>query len=81
MREETDMLDDNWIDTSQAAEVTGYGKVWLQELAREGKVTAQKLAGRWVFNKPNLLEYKHTMETLGRKKHGLWQEREASSAT
>jgi hypothetical protein len=33
-----------------------------------------------VFNKPNLLEYKHTMETLGRKKHGLWQEREASSS-
>ena len=65
---------DNWIDTSRAAELTGYRTTWLQEMARKGKVTAQKLAGRWVFNKSDLLQYKHKMDSLGRKKHALQQE-------
>ena len=60
---------ENWISTTHAAELTGYQATWLQEMARRDKVTAQKLAGRWLFNKADLLQYKQKMDALGRKKH------------
>lgn len=73
MTEHTNVFD-NWIDTPRAAELTGYRLTWLQEMARNGKVTAQKLAGRWVFNKSDLLQYKQRMDSLGTKKHAGSQE-------
>jgi hypothetical protein len=49
-------------------------------MARENKVETQKFAGRWLFNEDDLLDHKHKMDALGRKKHALWQNREYSEA-
>lgn len=60
---------EGWITTSEAVDITGYGAEYLRQLARAGKIEAQKFAGRWIFYAPKLKAYKRRMDALGRKKH------------
>ena len=63
------MVVEGWITTGEAVELTGYGAEYLRQLARADKIKAQKFAGRWVFNREDLREYKRRMDALGRRKH------------
>jgi len=73
-------MTEEWITTNEAVDATGYSAEYLRQMARENKVETQKFAGRWLFNEDNLLDHKHKMDALGRKKHALWQNREYSEA-
>jgi len=66
---EVQVLGEGWITTSDAVDETGYGAEYLRQLARAGKLDAQQLAGRWLFNRDALLAYKARMDALGRRKH------------
>jgi len=66
---EVQVVAEGWITTNEAVEATGYGDEYLRQLARAGKLDAQQLAGRWLFNRDDLLAYKARMDALGRRKH------------
>lgn len=54
----------NWLTTAEAQEATGYSVAHLQRLARDGTVTARKLAGRvWVFDRAALLAHRETAKS------------------
>jgi hypothetical protein len=67
--EEGQVVAEGWITTGEAEEATGYGAEYLRQLARADKVKSRKFAGRWLFNRKDLLAYRQRMDTLGRKKH------------
>lgn len=74
----------DWINTQEAAELTGYSVQYIRRLMRQGRVVAKKWLRDWVISKQSLLEYKKTMDELGRAKHDPWKpggrEKEGKSA-
>jgi excisionase family DNA binding protein len=48
---------EGWITTAEAAELTEYHIKYLQQLARQGKVEAQKVGRSWLFHRDDLLTY------------------------
>lgn len=59
-----------WIVTEEAQELTGYTPDYLRRLAREEKVEAEKVGGKfWLFSREFLLAWKEEMEGLGTAKH------------
>jgi len=60
---------EGWITTSEAVDLTGYAPEYLRQLARKGAIETRKFAGRWLFNRDDLLGYKARMDALGRRKH------------
>src|SRR5262245_11864463 len=47
-------LDDGWLSMEEAAKYVGLGKTVLYALAREGKIPANKIGKKWVFEKTQL---------------------------
>jgi excisionase family DNA binding protein len=60
---------DGWITTDRAASLTGYRAAYLSELARSGRVKAQKMGRDWWLDREDLLRYKATMDELGSRRH------------
>ena len=63
------MVAEGWIDTREAAEVTGYTVRYLQRLARDSKVEAVKLGRDWFFNRESVVSWRERMDALDTKKH------------
>lgn len=63
-----------WIDTKEAAEVTGYSAVYVRLLARNGRVEARKVGRDWLIERTSLLAFKAEMDRLGNDKHNPWRE-------
>jgi hypothetical protein len=66
------MLDmvDNWITTSQAADLSGYHPIYLLELLKSGKVRGQKFGPIWQVDRASLLAYIKSAEKSGDKRRG-----------
>jgi hypothetical protein len=51
----------DWINTSEAAKLTGYAQGHVRRLARDGLIEARKITPRaWVVNRHSLLDYHKT---------------------
>lgn len=57
-----------WITTGEAAQVSGYDVQYVRELARAGKIGAEKKGRDWWIDRDKLKEYLDAMEALGPKK-------------
>ena len=64
----------NWLNTSDAAILTGYSQCYVRLLARRGRVPAIKVRRDWLIWKPDLLAYKARMDALGSAKHNPWRD-------
>lgn len=50
-------MEDDWITTRDAEELTGYHPEHIRELVREGKVEGRKFGIVWQVNKKSLTQY------------------------
>lgn len=48
------MMDSKWLSIEEAAAFLGIGRTAIYTAAREGRIPAQKLGKKWVFEKPRL---------------------------
>ncbi len=58
----------DWITTTEAVTLSGYHVEHLRELAREGKIKAQKWGREWQISQASLLAYIRKAEALGAKR-------------
>lgn len=58
----------DWITSKEAIALSGYHIEHLRELAREGKIKAQKWQREWQISRSGLLEYIRQKEKLGDKR-------------
>lgn len=64
------MRNDNggeWIPISEASERTGYNHAYIQELARQGKIKARKIATVWLVEYRDLIRHIREMRQRGDK--------------
>lgn len=52
------MDNSDWIDTRQAAKLTGYSQDYVRNLARSGKIDVWKVGNHTLISKSSLLKYK-----------------------
>ncbi len=62
------MVKDDWITTAEAVTLSGYHVEHLRELARDGKIKAQKWGREWQISRASLLTYLRKSEELGAKR-------------
>jgi len=55
------VIDKNWVDTKKAAEISGYRRAYIRQLANEGRIEAEKIADVWVINRESLLHYQENV--------------------
>jgi len=55
------VIDKNWVDTKKAAEISGYRRAYIRQLAAEGRIEAEKIADVWVINRESLLQYQENV--------------------
>lgn len=65
---------EDWLNTTEAAELTGYSQAYMRMLARRGEVEARKVSRDWLLNKQDLLAFKQRMDRLGSDKHNPWRD-------
>lgn len=65
---------EGWLNTNEAAELTGYEAATIRYLARHGRVKAVKATRDWLVETGSLLEYKTRMDRLGTGKHNPWRD-------
>lgn len=65
---------EGWVTTREASALTGYQTAHIRNLARSGKIEAQRLGRDWLILCASLLAYKSRMDTLGPQKHSPWRE-------
>ena len=64
------MIDDEWLTTEQAAELSGYHVNYLRKLIRRGDIRARKLSFLWLVNRQSLLDYMAQAEQSDDKRRG-----------
>jgi len=64
----------NWLNTNDAAVLSGYSQCYVRLLARRGRVRAVRTGRDWLLWKPDLLAYKARMDALGPEKHNPWRD-------
>lgn len=62
-----------WVNTAEAAELTGYSKTYMRQLAQRRLVRARKVSRDWLIDSESLLDYKAKMDRLGPAKHDPWR--------
>ena len=65
---------ENWVNTNEAARLTGYEAATIRYLARHGRVKARKISRDWFVEKNSLIGYKSKMDRLGSQKHNPWRD-------
>lgn len=63
-------MDDEWITTSQAAELSGYHPEYLRELIRTVKIHGRKFGIVWQISKQSLLAYLSDSQGADDKRRG-----------
>ncbi len=58
----------DWITTREAAELSGYALDYIQDLAREGKIQARKVATVWLVSRKSLRAHMRAAGELGEKR-------------
>ena len=74
-------LGSEWITTSEAAELTGYGPVTFRWLVREGRIAGRKRGRDWFLDRSSVLEYVEEMRQLGPQKHDPTRQRSSEWIT
>ena len=64
------MIDDEWLTTEQAAELSGYHVNYLRKLIRRGDIRARKLSFLWLVHRQSLLDYMAQAEQSDDKRRG-----------
>jgi excisionase family DNA binding protein len=64
---------EDWITTSQAAEMTGYARAYLRQLIHKGRLQGRKLGRDWILSKEEVLTYAKKMQQLGPAKYDPWR--------
>lgn len=59
----------DWINTKEAAELTGYSVQYIRQLIRQEKIIAKKWLRDWAISRLSLLKYRRMMKIRGRAKH------------
>jgi hypothetical protein len=70
---------EGWVNTSQAAEVSGYTVQHIRRLATRGQVVGKQVGRDWLVDRVSLLQYKAKMARLGSDKHNPqapWRDQE-----
>ena len=62
------MIQDEWLTTSEAAQLSGYHVERIRELIREGRINARKFGPVWAVNRKSLLSYLQQMSQIGDKR-------------
>ena len=73
----TGLNPNQWLTTSEAAELTGYNKSYLRRLLRKGHIEGVKRGRDWLLSRQSVLEHKRRMDALGTQKHSPKQHDEA----
>ena len=71
-------LFDGWVTIAQAAEIAGYSRAYVRQLANRGRIDARKVGRDWLVDRAGLEAYRQQMEALGPGKHDPWREDLAS---
>ena len=58
----------DWITTTEAVRLSGYSAFHIRDLARQGRIKAQKWGRQWQISKTSLLAYKRQADKLGEKR-------------
>lgn len=66
-------LNDGWITSNEAVQLTDYSAAYLRRLASQGRITAEKIGRDWLFCRESLLTYHKQMQSLGNQRHNPWR--------
>lgn len=50
-------MSEDWLTTTEAAELSGYHENYIRRIVRAGKVKAQKFGPTWQISHESILEY------------------------
>ena len=67
------IIKSGWISTHRAAQLTGYTRDYVGQLARSGRVAAEQVGRTWYVERDSLLRYKAGVRP-GRPKEGATDE-------
>lgn len=54
----------DYISASRAAEITGYHRDYVGQLAREGRILSRQIANRWYVDRSGILDHKNEKDAL-----------------
>ena len=63
-------MQDDWLTTNAAADLSGYHVNYIRQLIRANKLTARKFGPVWQVSKQSLLNYLSQAEQADDKRHG-----------
>jgi excisionase family DNA binding protein len=63
-------MPDDWITTTQAADLSGYHPERIRELIRDKKIEARKFGTVWQVSQGSLVAYLETAEKTGDRRWG-----------
>ena len=61
-------MNNDWITTADAADISSYHIEYIRQMAREGKFEAQKWNRDWMINRESFFEYLERVEYLGKRR-------------
>ncbi|MFC2052847.1 helix-turn-helix domain-containing protein [Chloroflexota bacterium] len=56
---------DDWLTSTEAAEISGYHVERIRELLREEKIKGRKWGQAWMISRDSLMSYVHKIEKQG----------------
>lgn len=62
-----------WINTTQAAALTGYTDAHIRTLAQRGHIEATKIGRDWLIRRESVLAHKAEMDRLGPQRNNPWR--------
>jgi len=65
----SELIAQGWVNTREAADITGHSVAYVRQMIRRERIEAQKVGRDWLVSLSSLLAYKRTMESLGSGKH------------
>lgn len=63
-------MPEEWITTSEAAQITGYNEEYIRRLARKEKIKARKFGTIWQVHAASMLRYLSNAEKNDDKRSG-----------
>jgi len=61
---------EEWLTTTEAAELSGYSVQYIQRLMRSGRVNARKFGPTWQISQESFAKYQEASEKSDDKRHG-----------
>jgi excisionase family DNA binding protein len=61
-------MPDEWLTTTQAAQLIGYHPEYVRQLVKAGKIEAQKIGRDWLIQRSKLLAYIRKVSKTGAKR-------------